>query len=453
MSSFVDDTDVEQLDAAEAETVLAELTDEPSAELAVPDAAPFVPDLVASPDQLAIVPPEQEMRALVQLAVTLSAAELVPRALRDRPNDVLLVLLTARDLGIKLTTSLRLCYPIEGQVTLAPKLRLALVRERGVARVWPDEANDHRRATWYARRLDDPEVTYSSTMTWEDALRPIGKARLLDQRCLDPDEHVEGCGCKDNWRNYPAHMLKWRAIGYLLDDCAPEVGNGCYSPDELGAVTDEDGVVVLDVMEAAGPLDGTAEPRSMAKARRKRERAAAGDPAEALAPEPERELFGRMLRALPDDGVAAGVELWPNAVGLRIEHLTVKKAKAARALIDSLWKRAEGGEWGPWERPFDPDAEQAATPPDSPSEAPESESGPESAPDGSEALSEPQSGSDGGEVRAWDDIEQVIDHVQQLDQADVDAQLLELGEVPEGDKPNDRRRALAVRLARDCGLL
>jgi hypothetical protein len=274
------------------------IADEPSTELVVPEPPPFVPDVVLSPSDLAIVPPETEMRARVQLAVTLSAAALVPSALRDKPNDVLLVLLTARDLGIKLTTALRLCYPIEGQVTVAPKLKLAIVRERGVARVWPDPANDEHSATWYAVRADDPETTFASTFTWEQAQRVTGKGRLLDQRCSGPGDHEGGgCSCKDNWRNYPGRMLSWRALGYLLDDACGEVAAGLYSPDELGAITDEDGVVVLDVMEASGPLPGTDEPRSMRNARRKAERAAAGDPAETIAD--ERRSRGRS-RALAD---------------------------------------------------------------------------------------------------------------------------------------------------------
>lgn len=444
----MDDSDID-----EAELAMERAESEPSVELAVPDELPFVPDLVATADQLAIVPPDQEMRALVQLAVTLSAAELVPRALRDKPNDVLLVLLTARDLGIKLTTALRLCYPIEGQVTVAPKLKLAIVRERGVAKVWPDEHNDSESATWYARRADDPEVTFSSTITWAEAQLVTGKGRLLDQRCGGPLDHVDGCKCKDNWRNYPARMLSWRALGYLLDDACGEVAAGLYSPDELGAITDEDGAVVLDVAEAVGPLPGTDEPRSMAQARRRRERAEQGDPSEALAPELVRDLLSRMMRALPDDGVAAGVELWPSAVGLKIEHLTVRKAKAARALIDSLWKRAEGGEWGAWSPPFDP---QALSEPESAAEASESVSGPESAGEGSEALSDAQSAESGDATSGegtFADIEQVIDHVQAMELADVDAQLAALDEQPQGTAENDRRRALAVRIARDAGLL
>lgn len=54
-------------------------------------------------------------------------------------------------------------------------------------------------------------------------------------------------------------MLSWRALGYLLDEAVPEVGTGLYSPDELGAVTDEEGSPVIDVTEV-GQVDGMPEP-------------------------------------------------------------------------------------------------------------------------------------------------------------------------------------------------
>lgn len=192
--------------------------------------------------ELAVVPGASEMQTLVQLAVTMAAAHAVPKPLRDRPNDVLLVLLTGRDLGIALTTALREVHIIEGRPTISPKMKLAKVREQGLGKVWPDPANDATKATWYGVRSDDPSVTITSTFTMEDAKRA-------------------GVNNKDNWKHYPQRMLSWRALGYLLDDTFTEIGTGLYQPDEIGAVTDEDGAPLLDAT-AIDPPAGMSAPRN-----------------------------------------------------------------------------------------------------------------------------------------------------------------------------------------------
>lgn len=196
---------------------------------------------------LDVIPAQHEMRSIAQLANTLAAAHACPSALRGKPNDVFLVLLSARDLGVSLTTAMREFHVIEGKVTLSPKVKLALVRQAGIGAIWPAAENDALAATWHATRRDLPEHTVTSTYTWAEAQL----AHLVDSRCT-PTEHWRGegrgsgrnsadCLCKSNWKTYPARMLSWRAVGYLLDDLFPEVGTGLYSPDELGAVTDEHG--------------------------------------------------------------------------------------------------------------------------------------------------------------------------------------------------------------------
>lgn len=205
--------------------------DEPTDHLPVPAgyAAAQHPPVTG---ELPTVPERNELEAMAQLANTFAHARLVPKALQGQPADCLLVLMTARDLGLSMTVAFRELHPIDGRVTASPKLKLAIVRQRGLGRVWPDPANGALSATWYATRADDPGTTYASTFTIEDARA----ARLLG---------------KDNWKMYPARMLSWRALGYLLDDAFSEVGTGLYSADELGAVTDSDGKVI-DIAEAGG---------------------------------------------------------------------------------------------------------------------------------------------------------------------------------------------------------
>lgn len=192
-------------------------------------ALPALPE----PELHTTVPAVGELQTMAQLATTFANAGLVPRDLQGRPADCLLVIMSARDLGISITDGFRLLYPIDGRVTVAPKLKLAIIRQRGLAKIWPDPDNGPTSATWHAEREG---IRYRQTFTIEDARNA-------------------GLAAKDNWKKYPAQMLQWRALGYLIDVVCPEVGTGLYSADELGAITDDDGNVI-DVSEVEPVVPG-----------------------------------------------------------------------------------------------------------------------------------------------------------------------------------------------------
>lgn len=298
--------------------------------------------LIAGTDLL-VVPPTNELDAIAQMAVTFAAAGVVPTALRSKPNDVFLVLMTARDLGMGLTTAMRECHVIEGKVTISPKCKLAMVRQQGLGRIWPDPGNDGEGATWYAERNDQPGVQHRYTFT---------KAMATAAGLLPGKD-------KSAWKTYPERMLSWRACGYLLDDVFGEVGTGLYSPDELGAVTDADGQVVIDVVGSAEPLAGMSAPRG---------HNAPPPPPEEPATADQIAGLRKRIHALPNpDGRKALLALWgaprsdedPRPKLPMIDQLMAKQVKIADAMVASIEQRAKRGEWGDWEPATE--AEQATT--------------------------------------------------------------------------------------------
>ncbi len=54
---------------------------------------------------------------------------------------------------------------------------------------------------------------------------------------------------KDNWKYYPAIMLKWRAFGNILKFIVPELFMGLYSKDELSDFIKVEDVKVEDTIE------------------------------------------------------------------------------------------------------------------------------------------------------------------------------------------------------------
>lgn len=336
------------------------MTDTPPTDQPAPEPAPEPPAALAEPDpadalaQLAAgavldaMPARDELAGLAAMAVTLSAAAAIPEALRNRPNDVFLVLLTGRELGMAPTAALRGLYVVNGQVTLPPKVRKGIVTKRGLGRVWPDQANDAESATWYATRADEGhQVTYSYTFTKADALAA-------------PEHNKNPVGDKNNLWNkyvrmgYPKRMVSWRALGYLLDDVFSEVGTGLYSPDEVGAVVDEEGHAIIDV-SSTDPLPGHKAPR-----RHKGSGQAEPDPADAPAPAEVVEALRRRIHALPEPAMDALHELWTaqrdGAEPMHpLAHLPQRQVKRAGAMVASMEARAKRGEWGDWAPPADPD--------------------------------------------------------------------------------------------------
>lgn len=315
---------------------------EPTTDLAVAAPSGLPEDLgVAIPD---LFPSALEMRDLAAVAVTLSHAALVPKALQGRPNDVYLVLLTARDLGVALTTALREFHPIDGKVTVSPKVKLAMVKEQGRDRGWHvwrcDPRNERckayacapadprEEATWHAIR--DGE-THSSTVTMTDA----ANAQLTG---------------KDNWKKYPQRMLSWRALGWLLDDVFPEVGTGLYQPDELGAITDEDGRP-LDVIDVPAYSGMTGSDPEMPKADRD-------------------DLLAR-AKKLPETARADFAETWRTWRLPKIEAMRESHRKAGVALVEKFEEYAKAGKYA--EAPVS--AEEASSPPPAAPET-EAEGGP-----------------------------------------------------------------------------
>lgn len=392
---------------------------------------------------LAIIPAWKEMQGMASMAVTLAGANALPTALRNRPNDVFMVLLTARDLGVATTTALREFHVIEGKVTLSPKSKLAMLNERGEKMgwaVWPDPANNDMQATWHATRRDRPGVAFAFTFTWADAQI----AGLADERCPtnNGQRHAQKCGCKDNWKKYPQRMVSWRALGYLLDDVFPEVGVGLYSPDELGAMTDPDGNPI-DV-KATEALPGMKNPVGHHPDRA----GGGGDDTPPVASQEERDALQARINRLKDlspDARAAVLELWAGTGEASeplppLHSLLARQLPRAKAIVKAVEDRAVKGEWGDWKPDADPETGEMATPPaeEDPQEPttdttlpptpPEGGGEPDPADPAPEAATPPGVPTPEGETapppQEEDEVDRIIARVQVMEPAEVLAELV-----------------------------
>lgn len=149
----------------------------------------------------------------MRYADALSGASLLPDAYRGKPANVLLALEYGSALGIPPMVAIQQVHIIQGRPVASAQLIGALVRKAGHRlRV----SGDDRRAVCEIVRADDPEFTFRSEWTIERATA----AKLTG---------------KDTWRQYPANMLRARAITECARDACPEALAGVsYTAEELG---------------------------------------------------------------------------------------------------------------------------------------------------------------------------------------------------------------------------
>ena len=178
--------------------------------------------------------PHMSMNDKMQYAQALAQASLLPKQYQRNPGNVLLAVELGESLGIPPIQAINTVHVIEGKPSASSGLISALVRRAGhTLRVKGDDQS----ATAEIVRSDDPDFTYS--VTWD-----MGRARNA------------GVTGKDNWKKYPAAMLKARAITEVARDACQEALMGVqYTPEELGAVVDEEG----NVVDQTGPR--TSQPR------------------------------------------------------------------------------------------------------------------------------------------------------------------------------------------------
>jgi hypothetical protein len=315
---------------------------EPVAAVAIPADATTVVDVPQIPGQ-------DEFLSLAMQAKMYAASSLVPSALRNKPADVLLVLMTGRDLGITPTAALRKCYVVDGSVTVAPALKAAIVSMKGLGKVRPPGRFMPGVHDAEGRPIPDPDFPNTRERATAIALDPSGMeiARYTMTRDDVDDITINSSGDKlvgkDNWRNYPGRMLYHRVQGYLIDDIWPEATFGMYDPDSLGAITDESGELI--------ELDSVEVPPGFVRERRSGGGSNRPNPDAPLTAD-EADALRNRASALPEGGKEA-LRAMARAqnVPLVFSDMTNGRARKVTGFLDNIEGRAARGEWGDWSPP------------------------------------------------------------------------------------------------------
>lgn len=162
---------------------------------------------------LTIITPKSLAEAK-DLAQTLAGARTIPEALQKSPADVLAIVMAGAELGLAPMQSVRALVLIKGKPTLSADAMGALVKSRrDVCTYLRVVHSDGQRATFETLRVGDPSPT-TMGFTLEEAKQA-------------------GLTGGDNWRKFPAAMLRARALSAICRAVYPDLLLGVYDPDEL----------------------------------------------------------------------------------------------------------------------------------------------------------------------------------------------------------------------------
>lgn len=167
---------------------------------------------------LAVYQPQTELTADMDYARAIAPAALLPAAYRGKPADVLVAVGLGRAIGIPPAQALYEVYVVNGRPSPSANLMAALVRRAG-HRLRID--GDATRCTATLIRHDDPDSPFAATWTIEQA-------------------RAAGLTGKDTWKQYPAAMLRARAIAEVVRMGASEAVLGMdYAREEMQDVEPE----------------------------------------------------------------------------------------------------------------------------------------------------------------------------------------------------------------------
>lgn len=147
----------------------------------------------------------------------LVSSRLLPRSITT-PEAAFAVIVTGRELGLSAMQSLRAIHIVEGKPTLSADLMVALVKKSDACLFFRLVESSATVAIYEAHRRNEPSPTRLS-FTFEEA-------------------KAAGVTGKDNWRKYPAAMLRARCAAALARAVFPDLVLGVYDPDELSPAVD-----------------------------------------------------------------------------------------------------------------------------------------------------------------------------------------------------------------------
>ena len=189
------------------------------------------------PSAAGLIPTQRELNSMMRIANSIAATKVFGMS----AELAFCKILAGRELGLPPMAAVHEIECYDGKLALGAKGKVAVVRSRGLGSIDVVESTVQHAAVEF-RRADWPENA------------PVRRLVFTIEEAA-----AAGLTKKDNWRKYARSMLAHRATDVVCNLHFQDVFSGVpYSPDQLGADTDEDGHVVEAVtpgwIKAAPPV-------------------------------------------------------------------------------------------------------------------------------------------------------------------------------------------------------
>lgn len=163
------------------------------------------------------MPTTAEWRTMTEMAEVLQLSGMLPRAIVTKEQAVA-VILKGHELGLQPMQSFSSIHVISGKPTASSEFMLGLLAKGGVTWDWIEKGENDQAIIEFRR---EGFAAVRGTFTKAEAQQ----AKLTG---------------KDTWKNYPANMLRARAVANGARMIGPDLLMGMsYTPEEMGADVDE----------------------------------------------------------------------------------------------------------------------------------------------------------------------------------------------------------------------
>jgi hypothetical protein len=163
------------------------------------------------------MPTTAEWQTMIEMAEVLKLSGMLPKAIATKEQAVA-VILKGHELGLQPMQSFSSIHVISGKPTASSEFMLGLLAKGGVTWDWIEKGENDQAIIEFRR---EGFAAVRGTFTKAEAQQ----AKLTG---------------KDTWKNYPANMLRARAVANGARMIGPDLLMGMsYTPEEMGADVDE----------------------------------------------------------------------------------------------------------------------------------------------------------------------------------------------------------------------
>lgn len=181
----------------------------------------------------------QRFQTMCQMAEVFIRSRMLPPAVQT-PEQAIVIMIKGQELGLEPLQALHGINVIQGKPVVSPQLMLSMISHSG--------------------KLEDikfeigQDFVACTMKRWE---------RSAHTERFGAKEAVSmGLSGKDNYKKQPLVMYKWRAVAACARVVFPDVIDGLYTPEEMGAdvAVDEEGTMTIQSPEA--PKEKTLSPEA-----------------------------------------------------------------------------------------------------------------------------------------------------------------------------------------------